>query len=89
MRFKAASFVSPKLASKTSKVTFAPTCVNTAPSKSKPSASAGQSSGDLSQMKRASGSMKRRISQALASRSIHGRRRVAQIRCGNPEAEAA
>ncbi len=63
-----------------SKVTRTPTWVNVAPSKSKPSQSLWQSAGDASHTKRASGSMKRRMSQALAMRSTHGRARVAQVR---------
>ncbi len=68
---------STKRRTSTSKVTSVPTWLNGAPSKSKPTAVAGQVSGAASHRNRASSSIKRRISQALARRSTHGRRRVA------------
>jgi len=49
-------------------------------SKSKPTASAGQSSGDASHRNRASPSMNRRTSHALATRSTQSLLRVAQSR---------
>ena len=64
----------------TSKVTRSPTWVKAAPSKSKPRESGGQCTGFSSQRRRALGSIWRRISQALAIRSTHRRRRVAQVR---------
>ena len=58
----------------------ASTWLKAAPSKSKPSQPLRQSAGLASQTMRALGSMNRRISQAEASRSTHGRARVAQVR---------
>ena len=65
---------------RTSKVTRFLTCVNSAPSKSKPTAFFGNALGRSSHVKRASRSMKRLISQALARRSTQGDLRVAQTR---------
>ena len=70
----------PKLDSRTSKVTRFPTCVNSAPSKSNPIAFFGHSLGRAIHAKRASRSMNRLMSHALARRSTHGVFRVAQTR---------
>lgn len=77
-RVNAGSVSRPKLATMTSKVTRCAVWVNGAPSKSKPMASAGHSCGLDNHRKRASRSIKRWMSQALATRSTHSRCRVAQ-----------
>ena len=79
----------PKLAASTSNVTRAPTWVNSAPSKSNPTAVFGQSPVFFSQTNLAFGSMKRRINHADATRSIHRCRRVAQVRRDNGRVRAS
>jgi len=62
-----------------------------APSKPNPSTPSGQAAPLSSHVSLASESMKRRISHALASRSAHSGRRVAQVRrcSGSPSSATA
>jgi hypothetical protein len=73
----AGSSSSPKLAMSTSKVTLSPIWVKAASSKSNPNAPCGHCAGLSSHENRASRSIKRRMSQALATRSTQRCRRVA------------